>query len=442
MFKTLASAFKNKEIRKGILITIGLLLVYRLGCFLPIPGINTAAYLDQVNADGLGVLDLLNSVTGSALANGSFLALGITPYINASIIVQLLQVGIPALERLTKEGDEGRQKINFITKCVAIGLAIAQGVGIVIGFGTEGLVPLFGESAPIWLTGAVVVIMMVAGTCFTIWLGDRITEQKIGNGISLIIFVGIMASAAKAVLNTIAGTDSGNGILQGNWAALWELLGFMALVFIIFTLIVFIDLSERKIPVQYAKQIKGRKMFGGQTSFIPMKINASGVMPIIFASAIITFPSMIMQIFNVTYESGWFARFYYDYLNPGGVVYSILVGLLILFFAFFYAQIQFNPADVSQNIQQHGGFIPGIRAGKATTDYLKKVSNRITLFGAFFLMFIAIVPAIVFNFVAGGNLELVNAFTATGMLIVVSVAIEFNTQLEAQLMMKRHKNIL
>ena len=435
MFKTLASAFKNKEIRKGIIITLLLLFVYRLGCFLPIPGINKDAYGLTVSEDNLGVLSLLNSVTGSALANGSFLALGITPYINASIIVQLLSVGIPALERLSKEGDEGRKKMNTITKVVALILAIAQGIGTVIGFGGSSLVNLFG-GAPIWITGATVVLLMVAGTCFTMWLGDRITEQNIGNGISLIIFVGIMATAATAIANTF------QQIFGGNTSALWELLGFLVLALIVFVFIVFMDMAERRIPVQYAKQIKGRKMYGGQSSYIPMKVNANGVMPIIFASAIISFPSLIMQLCGVTRNSGWFARFYYDYLGTGSVGYSILVGLLILGFAYFYSQIQFNPVDVSQNIQQNGGFIPGIRAGKATTDYLKRVSNRITLFGAVFLAFVAIVPSIVFSLVAGSSLELLNAFTATGMLIVVSVAIEFNQQLEAQLMMKRHKNIL
>lgn len=434
MFKTLASAFKNKEIRRGLLITLALLFVYRLGCFLPIPGIDSKVFFDAVGEDKLGVLNLLNSVTGSALANGSFLALGITPYINASIIVQLLSVGIPALERLSKEGDEGRKKMNMITKIVALVLAVAQGVGTVIGF-SDALVSLYG-SAPIWLTGATVVLFMVAGTCFTMWLGDRITEQKIGNGISLIIFIGILSTAATSIVNALS------EIFGGNVTALWELLGFIVLALIVFVFIVWIDMSERKIPVQYAKQIKGRKMYGGQSSYIPMKINGSGVMPIIFASAIITFPNLIMQLCGVTRNSGWFAKFYYDCLGAGSIGYSILVGLLILFFAYFYAQIQFNPADVSQNIQQHGGFIPGIRPGKATTDYLKKISNRITLFGAVFLAIIAIVPSIIFGLVASESMELLNAFTATGMLIVVSVAIEFNSQLDAQLMMKRHKNIL
>lgn len=436
MFKTLSSAFKNRDIRKKILITLLLLLIYRLGCYLPIPGLEPSVYADAVSSEsGTGILTLLNAVTGSALANGAFFALGVTPYINASIIVQLLTVGIPALERMAKQGDDGKQKINLITKIVALVLAIAQGIGIVLGFGTDLLSPIFGENL-IWLTAVFVILVLVAGTCVTMWIGDRITKQGVGNGLSLIIFVGIISTSALSIVNSIS------NIFDGNLNALWELLGFLALAFVIFALIVFVDKAERKIPVQYAKQVKGRKMYGGQSSYIPLKVNASGVLPIIFATAIITFPNIIMQLCGVTRDSGWFARFYYDYIGAGGVIYSILVGLLILFFTYFYAQIQFNPADVSLNIQQQGGFIPGIRPGKPTTEYLTKVSKRITLFGAIFLAFIAIVPSIIFRYVAGGSLGLINAFTATGMLIVVSVAIEFNTQLEAQLMMKRHKNIL
>lgn len=435
MFKTLGAAFKNKDIRKKILITLLLLLIYRLGCFLPIPGLDPSVYADVIREDGAGILSLLNSITGSALANGAFFALGVTPYINASIIVQLLTVGIPALERLSKQGDDGKQKINLITKIVALVLAIAQGIGIVLGFGIDKVSPIFGENLR-WLVAIMVILILVAGTCLTMWLGDRITEQGVGNGLSLIIFVGIIATTALSIVDQL------KAIFNGNMQALIELVGFLALAFVIFALIVFVDGAERKIPVQYAKQVKGRKMYGGQSSYIPLKVNASGVLPIIFATAIITFPNIIMQLAGVTRESGWFAKFYYDYIGAGGVIYSILVGLLILFFTYFYAQIQFNPSDVSLNIQQNGGFIPGIRPGKPTTDYLNTVSKRITLFGAIFLAFIAIVPSIVFRYVAGGSLSLINAFTATGMLIVVSVAIEFNTALEAQLMMKRHKNIL
>ena len=434
MFKTLGSAFKNPDIRKKILITVLLLLIYRLGCFLPIPGLAPSVYKDAI-ADGSSLLGLLNAVTGSALSNGAFFALGVTPYINASIIVQLLTVGIPALERLSKRGDEGRQKINLITKIVALILAIVQGVGIVLGFGMDYISPIFGENLK-WLAAVMVIVILVAGACFTMWIGDRITEQGIGNGLSLIIFVGIISTAGLGIVNSIS------QIFAGVTTAIWELLGFLVLAVVLFALIVFVDLAERKIPVQYAKQVKGRKMYGGQSSYIPMKVNASGVMPIIFATAIITFPSIIMQLVGVTPESSGFADFWYTYLGTGTVVYSICVSLLILFFSYFYAQIQFNPADVSMNIQQNGGFIPGIRPGKPTTEYLSKVSKRITLFGAIFLAFLAVVPNIVFELVAGGSLGLLNAFTATGMLIVVSVAVEFNTQLDAQLMMRAHKNIL
>ncbi|MBQ7917328.1 MAG: preprotein translocase subunit SecY [Clostridia bacterium] len=434
MFKTLGSALKNRELRKSIIITLLLLLVYRLGCFLPTPGLSSDLYADIAGDDVTGILGLLNAITGSALANASVFALGVTPYINSSIIVQLLAVAIPPLERLSKEGDEGRQKINMITKIVALVLALAQGLGIVLGLGGDYVQPIFGEKLK-WLTSTIIILILMAGTCFTMWLGDKITEQGVGNGLSLIIFVGIIATSAQSIVNAIKN-------IQYSLTYLWELLGFLALVLLVFFLIVFVDLAERKITVQYAKQIKGRKMYGGQASYIPMKINASGVMPIIFASAIITFPSLIMSLFGLDATSGGFAGFWFKYLGTGTVVYSILTCLLILFFAYFYAQIQFNPADVSLNIQQHGGFIPGIRPGKPTTDYLKKVSNRITLFGAIFLAFIALVPSVAFSAVAVGSQGLLNSFTATGMLIVVSVAIEFRDQLEAQLMMKRHKNIL
>lgn len=434
MFKTLGSAFKNRELRKSMIITLILLLVYRLGCFLPTPGLSSDLYSSLVSNDASGILSLLNAVTGSALSNAAVFALGVTPYINASIIVQLLTVAIPKLEQISRDGDDGRQKINMITKIVALVLALAQGLGIVLGLGGGYIDPIFGEKLK-WLTSIVIILILMAGTCFTMWLGDKITEQGIGNGLSLIIFVGIIATAAQSMLNAI------NNI-KYSLSYLWELLGFLALVLVVFFLIVFVDMAERKITVQYAKQIKGRKMYGGQASYIPMKVNASGVMPIIFASAIITFPTLIMSLFGLNAESGGFAGFWFKYLGTGSIIYSILTAILILAFAYFYAQIQFNPADVSLNIQQHGGFIPGIRPGKPTTEYLKKVSNRITLFGAIFLAFLALVPSVVFSAVAVGQQGLLNSFTATGMLIVVSVAIEFRDQLEAQLMMKRHKNIL
>lgn len=431
MFSSLVTALKDKEIRKKILIVLLLLVVYRLGCWLPIPGLNRDTYASIIQNDSVGILSLLNTVTGSALSNAAFFALGVTPYINASIIVQLLTVGIPALERLSKQGDEGREKINLITKIVAIVLAVAQGVGIVLGY-QDTLSPIFGANL-LWLTGIMVVVLLVAGTCMTMWIGDRITAQGIGNGLSLIIFVGIISTSAQSIANAIY------SVFSSSVSYLWELLGFILLAVVLFALIVWVDGAERKIPVQYAKQVKGRKMYGGQSSFIPMKVNASGVMPIIFASAIITFPSLIISLF---WPTSSFATWWGTYMGTGTIVYSIALALLILFFSYFYAQMQFNPADVSLNIQQNGGFIPGIRAGKPTTEYLTRVSRRITLFGAVFLAFLALVPSIIFRIVAGGQLSLLNAFTATGMLIIVSVALELKQQLDAQIMMKRHKNIL
>ena len=316
MFKTLGSALKNRELRKSILITLALLLVYRLGCYLPTPGLSSALYADLVGNDSTGILSLLNAVTGSALSNSAIFALGVTPYINASIIIQLLAVAIPPLERLSKEGDQGRQKMNLITKIVALVLALAQGLGIVLGLGANYIQPIFGENLK-WLTGALVIITLMAGTCFTMWLGDKITEQGIGNGLSLIIFIGILASSAQSILNAIKN-------ISDSLTYLWQLLGFLALVLIIFFLIVFIDMSERRINVQYAKQVKGRKMYGGQSTYIPMKVNGSGVLPIIFASALITLPTLIMSLCGLTKDSGWFANFWFTYLGTGSVVYSIL----------------------------------------------------------------------------------------------------------------------
>lgn len=408
------------------------IVIYRLGCYLPVPGLNMDTYSDLVSNDSVGLLSLLNTVTGSALSNAAFFALGVTPYINASIIVQLLTAGIPKLADKAKQGDQGREFINMFTKIVTLILAVAQGIGIVLGY-SDTLLPLFGENLK-WLTGIMVVIFLVAGACFTMWIGDRITAQGLGNGLSVLIFVGIISTSAQSIANAIVSVFT-------SVTYLWELLAFAVMALVVFALIVWVDGAERRIPVQYAKQVKGRKMYGGQSTHIPMKVNGTGVMPIIFATAIITFPSLIIGLVGGDTSTG-FPAWWAKYMGTGTWLYSICVALLILFFSYFYAQMQFNPADVSLNIQQNGGFIPGIRAGKPTTDYLTRVSRRITLFGAIFLAFLALVPSVVFSLVAGGQLSLLNAFTATGMLIVVSVALEIKQQLDAQLMMKRHKNIL
>ncbi|MGD9901144.1 MAG: preprotein translocase subunit SecY [Spirochaetales bacterium] len=430
MFTTLKNAFKDKDIRKKILLTFFLILLFRLGSWLPVPGIEPSLFAAQTES---GFLALLSGLSGGALGNGAFLALGVSPYISASIIIQLLTVAIPSLERLSKLGEEGKKKLAKYTKVTALFLSVANAIGIVVSFGNQGGIntALFGASSPAWLASAFVALVLTAGGMFTYWIGEKISEIGIGNGLSLLIFVGILSTAGTAMLQSV------QNVIDSSIDDLWSILIFLTALILIFGLIVFIDLSERKIPVQYAKQIKGRKMYGGQSTYIPVRVNGSGVLPIIFAMSILAFPQLIMSIF---WPTSSFYNWYQTYLGTGTWVYSILVGLLILFFAYFYSQISFNPADVSKHIQQNGGFIPGIRAGKPTADYLTKISKRITLFGAIFLAFIAIVPTLIFK--AIGNSALIGAFSATGMLIVVSVALEFNKQLEAQMLMKNYKGFL
>lgn len=436
MFRTLINAFKNKEIRKKILITLALLFLYRIGCWLPVPGIDKEvfSYVQESNS----LLSLLSAITGSALANGAILALGISPYINASIIVQLLGAAIPALEKYSKQGEEGRKKLNKITRYVTLGLALIQAIGITVAWANAGGLADSMYTGTIfsnqWVIGGSIVLMLVAGSMFSTWLGERITEIGVGNGISLLIFIGILSTAdlsLVATINTIiAGTDE---------FAIWSLLGFILMAVVIFGLIVFVDLAERRIPIQYAKQIKGRKQYGGQNTNIPIKVNASGVMPIIFASAIITFPQMLGQIFwpNTGLHTWWMT-----YMSAGTWPYAIAMALLILVFSYFYATLQFKPDEVARNLQQYGGFIPGTRPGKPTYEYLNKISKRITLFGAIYLAFIALIPSLLFSFITFGNSTLVNSMTATGMLIIVSVGLELDKQLQSLMMMKQYKGFL
>ena len=429
MFKTIVNAFKVKEIRNKILITLALLLVYRVGCWLPVPGLVLSKFSEAIGTQDF--LSLISSISGGALSQGAILALGISPYISASIIIQLLTIAIPSLERLSKQGEEGRKRIGFYTKICALVLAIAQAVAIVISYSDCLNTQMFGFETPIWIIGTLVAIILIAGSMFTYWLGEKITELGIGNGLSLLIFVGILSTAGSALYANIV------GIFEGSYSNIIDLVVFVVAFVLIFGFIVFMDLAERKIPVQYAKQIKGRKMYGGQSTFIPIRVNSTGVMPIIFAMSLLTFPQLIMSIF---WPNSSAYVWYSQWLGAGSWVYIVAVSLLILFFAYFWTQIQFNPEDVSKNIQQNGGFIPGIRPGKPTAEYLKKISNRITLFGATFLAFIALVPSLIFGIIGGSGLT--SAFSATGLLIVVSVAIEFDKQLEALMLMRNYKGFL
>ncbi len=440
MIETLKNAFRNKDIRKKIFMTLLLLLLFRVGCYIPIPGLTMDTFSSAVS--GNDFLSLMSGITGSALANGTLFALGIGPYINASIIMQLLTVGIPALERLSKQGEEGRKKITNITRLVTIVLAIIQSVGLIVLFGdTSGAIDtrfLGGNwDGAIWIAGVFMVVVYTAGSCLVMWIGERITEYGVGNGISMIIFIGILSTAGTTIVNKFvtAFTD-----IPNNLSELWSILAFAVIAVVIFFAIVYVDLAERKIPVQYAKQVRGTKMYGGQSSVIPMKITGSGVMPLIFAYAIISFPSMIMSLVpNWSNALEWWTAEFQQGPAGTGIYYILVLCVLIFAFSFFYAQIQFNPEDVSRNIQQNGGFIQGIRPGKPTAEYLSRINKRITLFGAIFLTLVAFVPSIAFSW-AGD--DLVNVFSTTGILIVVSVALEFDKQLQSQILMKNYKGFL
>lgn len=438
MFETIKNAFGTKEIRVKIWATLLLLLVYRIGCFVPVPGLNVSVIsqaLEQSSAASF--LNVISAITGGSLSQGTLFALGIIPFINSFIIMQLLTLIIPKLEEMSKDGEEGRKKITQITRYVAIVLGVIQAIGIAFMW-KDYIDPIYGMQKN-WLAMIYVIVILVGGSVMVMWLGERITEYGIGNGTSLIIFVGILSTAGTSLLNAFrtVPTDPNK---------LWNIFGFLILVVALFAFIVFMDGGERRITVQYAKQVKGNKMYGGQTTFIPIRVNASGVMPIIFASSFIMFPQMIISFIPKLAESKFGVWWMRNLTTSGGtwwgsLIYYIFLVVFIIFFAYFYSMIQFNPEDVSKNIQQYGGFIPGIRPGKPTSDYLKRINNRITLFGAIFLSIICVIPTFLFN-VIGKDIGLSSAFSATGLLIVVSVALEFNKSLESQIMMRHYKGFL
>lgn len=448
MFETIKNAFKVKEIRVKMLWTLLFLLLYRVGSYIPVPGIGDQL-LSSEQLSKTSYLNIMSMMTGGSLMNGTLFAMGIGPYINSSIIMQLLAVAIPPLERLSKQGEEGRRKISSYTRILTILLAIIQSIGILVSYASNSGTGNFAELSAILAGGKenvtkfttalsyiIIVLFYTAGSCITMWIGERITEHGISNGISLLIYAGIVASFATFVIKEFSLI-----FLQGSLdrTELWKFIAYLVIIVVLFAAIVWIELAERKVKVQYAKQVKGRKMYGGQSTEIPIKVNANGVMPLIFAFSILSFPELIGTLF------GWqgFINWWQKWLGASSryPFYSIVLCLLILFFAFFYSQIQFQPEDISKTIQQNGGFIPGIRPGKPTADYLKKTSDRLTLFGAIFLALLALIPSLILNAILPGA-STSGSFSATGMLIVVSVALEFNTALESQIMAKKYKGFL
>jgi len=439
VFKTLKNALKTPEIRKKLLYTLLLIVIFRFGCYITVPGVDAIALADQMQMATGSLTGLINTISGGAFSNLSVFSMTITPYITSSIVIQLLGMIIPSLEKMMKEGGElGKQKINKYTKILSIVLATIEGLGIYISYSKSGIF-----INPGFLTGFVVVMSLVAGTSVLMWLGDEITNKGIGNGISMIIFVGIISripSGLVTLWRLIVTTEgvSTTGILM----AIAIVLGAVLLV----AAVVFVQEAERRVPVQYAKKVVGRKMYGGQNTHIPLKLAMAGVMPIIFASSFMTFPAMMIQIFasDKIGAGGFLSGLYYFSMAtsssqvPWGysLANAIVYLLLIVGFTYFYTYATFNPAEVATNIKQNGGFVPGIRAGKPTTDYLSSILTKLTLFGGIYLAIIAILPMLL----RFSNLNI--SFGGTSILIVVGVALETVQQLESQLVMRHYKGFL
>ncbi len=441
MFSVFKNAWKIPDLRKKILYTLLMLLLYRLCCYIPTPGVNPTLQLDMANENIWG---LMNIITGGSLEGYTFMAMGISPYINASIIIQLLQVVIPALERMGRE-ENGREKINKIVRYTSFGLAFLQAIGICIAFDQQlgaGQSMLVSESI---LTYVIVGLSLTAGTAVAIWIGDRISEKGLGNGISMLIFVGIIARFPATASGYV---DQASGLsATGNNTLWWILPLIIAAIVAMIVVVIFVELGERRINIQYAKRVSGRKVYGGQSTYMPIKPNSCGVLPLIFSMSLLMFPSILIGMFGSP-DSG-FGKFYTNWLGQGTWGYMIASFLLTIGFAFFYSAISFNAAETSKNLQKYGGFIQGIRPGKPTTDYLNKVSKRLVLFSGLYLGVISSVPMLasailghVAPTLANSILGLALTFSSTGLLIIVSVSIEVTKQLESQMVMRHYKGFL
>jgi len=428
VLQTLRNAWKIEELRKKILFTLLIVLLYRLGNAIPVPYVNVDAlqyYFTQLQNTVLG---LYNVMSGGAFSQATIFALSIQPYINASIIIQLLCIAIPALERLSKEGgEEGRKKIASITRYATVGIGLLMGFAYFMLIRNNHLLAPEAENN-VW-AAIVIILTFTSGSALIMWLGEQITEFGIGNGISIILFASIVSRLPSSIITTIR--NVGNGDLAW-WVAVLMFLGALAII----VLIVFVNDAERRIPVQYAKRVVGRKMYGGQNTHLPMKVNMSGVMPIIFAQSIASLPATIAALTGSSSDS-WFMRLF----DTTSIAYATIYFLLILFFAYFYSTIQFNPVEVANNLKKNGGYIPGFRPGKPTSEFIQKVLNKITLFGAIYLGIIAVVPILVSHFSDAAALTGIS-LGGTSIIIAVGVALETVRALEAQMMMRNYKGFL
>ncbi|MBQ7605338.1 MAG: preprotein translocase subunit SecY [Firmicutes bacterium] len=423
MFTTIAQAWKVKDIRQKIIFTLLMLLVFRIGSNIPVPGIDRAV-LDEVFNGGTGLFALFDLFSGGSFSNFTIFALSITPYITASIILQLLCIAIPALERLSREGTEGRKKIAQYTRYLTVVLAFIQAIGLAVGLFRQALI------STDFFSVAVIVLVLSAGTAFLMWLGEQINENGIGNGISLIIFGGIIARLPSACHAIFVKMQSGDiNIVE-------------TIIFLIFALAIIIGIIEiqqgqRRIPVQYAKRVVGRKMYGGQNTHIPLRVNQAGVIPVIFSLSLLQFPLTITYFFQGSSFTEWVTKWLSPYGNPGVWIYATLNIILIIFFTYFYTAITFQPAEVANNMKNNGGFIPGIRPGKPTVEYLTKVMNRITLVSGIFLAIISTLPTLLSQFT-----EFDIKFGGTSLLIAVGVALDTIKQLENQMVMRNYQGFL
>ena len=429
MLKTLRNAWRIEELRKKILFTLLIVLLYRLGNAIPVPYVNTtllASYFEQMQNTVLG---LLNVMSGSALSEATIFALSIQPYINASIIIQLLAIAIPALERLQKEeGEEGKKKLESITRYSTVAIGLLQGFAYYMLMRNYSIINSDMANS-VW-AAIVIILTFTSGSAIIMWMGEQITEFGIGNGISIILFASIVARIPNSIVTTVRNVKSGD--LQW-WAALLMLVGILAIV----VLIVIVNDAERRVPVQYSKRVVGRKMYGGQSTHLPMKVNMSGVLPIIFAQSIAAIPATICA-FVTKWQDSWVMTHMFD---TNTWPYLVIYFLLIIFFSYFYATIQFNPIEVSNNLKKNGGYIPGYRPGKPTSEFLQRVLNKITLFGAIYLGIVAVVPLLISLFSDIGT-KTGFSFGGTSIIIVVGVALETVRALEAQMLMRNYKGFL
>ena len=426
MIQTIRKAWGIPELRKKIIFTALILLIFRIGNAIPVPYVNTGllgTYMDQLSTT---VLSLYNVMSGGAFAQATVFALGVQPYINSSIIIQLLTIAIPSLGRMAQEGgEEGKKKIQSITRYATVAIAIIQGIGYFFLMKNYGIL----NSTSVW-AALVITVSFIAGSSFVMWMGEQITEFGIGNGISIILFAGILSRVPTMVSQMVDGFRAGT--LKW-WMALLVIVGILLLI----VLITWVNGAERRIPVQYAKRQVGRKMYGGQSSTLPMKVNMSGVLPIIFAQTIASLPATIWAFVGIP-EEGTVGRSIYNAIDTKSVLYLIVYFLMIIGFSYFYATIQFNPVEISNNLKRNGGFIPGFRPGKPTSDFIAKVLNKVTLFGAIYLGIVAICPLIAGKLLGNSGL----AIGGTSVIIVVGVALETVRALESQMMMRQYKGFL